>query len=172
MSLYIDCLQDVSSTGMPDEKEVLEVMKDYYKSGVIIIDTMHLVTFCKLLCKNTGKKIKGLTIAGHGSSMSFRIGQDRIWLDTLDPLKVHPDKRHIAPALATLRPLFEKGAWVRIDACQCGLNEKMLKRLSAIMGVAVFAWTGEQVYTQNGSDISVDRQGGQVVCVGQMCHTF
>jgi hypothetical protein len=124
------------------------------------------------MCGSHRQTIKGITIAGHGTNISFRIGVDVITKASLDPKTAHPEKRHIYPALMSIKPLFEIGAWIRIDACQSGSDQGLLKKLSEVLGVTVLAWTGDQSYEQIGNDISVTRKGYQVVCVSARCEYF
>jgi hypothetical protein len=173
MSLYITFLQPSSSTKWKHEKVVLEQMAELYTDGHIISNTSVMAQLCRNMVQLHKQKIKGIVFASHGGPTSFYIGRDWISLDHLTGVTKHPLKAHIIPALKSLRPLFAPHAWVRIQACECGANKAFPRKLSEIMGVPVFSWTGK-IYPELTNDKVTGLVGGDnsVVCTSTMCHEW
>jgi hypothetical protein len=134
MSLYIDFVEPVKAWHNRQEADVLDIMAEVYKTGHQIENTSEMVKLCIRLSGMHKKLIQGITFASHGSKAAFHIGTDRITPDAISPHTQYPKvKGHIYPALKSLRPYFAReNAWVRIDACSCGLDDTFLKSLSQL----------------------------------------
>jgi hypothetical protein len=171
MSLYITFIQP---TYVPDnlkEQEVLAQMAKVYTDSHPVSDTTVMAQLCKNMCARHQQKIKGIIFASHGTPSSFYIGRDWITNDLLGG-DVHPKKRHIIPALESLKPYFAPSAWVRIQACECGANPVFIRRLSLTMGVTVLAWTEPLYVDLEGTPTGMTGGGSEIVCNNQMCHAF
>lgn len=80
------------------------------------------------VCIETSKKqglIDYIQINGHGNETGFRIGNDRIDLQTLEGFK---------PKLASIAPLLNKGAAVEVCACKAGNAVELFRKFSQILG--------------------------------------
>lgn len=173
MSLYITFLQPAWVTRIQSEKETLEQMADVYTDGHLVSNTTVMAQLCRSMCALHQQKIKGIVFASHGTPTSFYIGRDWITMDLLNGVSNHPQKRHIIPALRSLRPFFAPSAWIRIQACECGANKDFIRKLSQIMGVAVLAWTGSlYVELENDKGTGFSGGGNEVICLNRMCNEF
>jgi|KBSMisStandDraft_5_1062788.scaffolds.fasta_scaffold34467_3 hypothetical protein len=90
----------------------------------------------KILAKcSSGDKIGELRIFGHGNRDGQWIGGD--WVTSASVSSHTID-------FARLRPLFDPFGMITLGGCQVGLNDLLLAKLSAIVGVPVRAFTAKQ----------------------------
>lgn len=118
--------------------------------------------FCEIIigicCENPRSiiKIRRLTIEGHGNDVGFAIGQDKITEETLYKFTSY---------FLSMMPLFKRNAIIKIDQCETGQAQSLLKKVStAFGGVAVKA------YTRNTRVMRPNQSGGKwVTCYLKNC---
>lgn len=81
------------------------------------------------------RKLHSLHVLGHGMPNFIEIGRDTIY---------EHDVNRWLPMLATLRPLFEPGAFVHLHHCYAGLSKPILTTLAKGFGVPVYGGTDQE----------------------------
>jgi hypothetical protein len=158
--LYVYFLQDPNATATllrpPLELEARIVPEAISIDGV--------AGFMRILGEKVtecGGKVKRMVISGHGAEDGFRIGRDRITLDSI-----------WWPTLFNLRLDIAPDAQVDISACETGQNRELLKKLSLYWGgVKVRAWTGTITPWEWGPLNGINNGGDEVVRGVSSCST-
>lgn len=145
--------QPVEVTVIDDDSDITGWLASAARVGEVCMqDTPSMVA--NVISAADGNPISRLNILDHGDASGFQLGND--WIE-MESLPLH------AGELAALRGRFAPGGFVHIQACDIGQNEPLLKEVSKILDVPVYAGTGLQnpVYRYN--------TGSYVQCVPSAC---
>jgi hypothetical protein len=131
-----------------------EIVKDY----IPIKSVADMVSRVVHQVNRTGGMIRRLVISGHGGRWGFYIGHEMVTLNS-DKLLY----------LALLRPFFTPDAVVTIKVCKVGLDQQLLHKLSALMGVRVVAYTGYTYVFKWGPFSGFYSEGDTIMCFNNQC---
>src|SRR5262249_6695710 len=125
----------------PDNASTAQKAADTVAAGFFHIGpttvTVHSVRemAIKVVAKADGGKIDRLNIVGHGNEKGCLIGNDWITEKTLGNFA--NDLFQVVSCLS-----FSKNCFVHLLHCRVGQNEELLKRMSLVFAVPVYAATG------------------------------
>ena len=109
--LYVYFLQDPKETASY-LRSPLEVEARIVPEAILIDGVARFVHVLTKKVVESGGKVKRMVISGHGAADGFRIGRDRITLESL-----------WWPTLSLLRFYIAPDAQVAISACETGLGD-------------------------------------------------
>ena len=128
------------------------------KDHILIKDMGDLIQRTIQNCVKRRGLVQVMVIASHGNSYVFDIGKNtfgtgdnRLW------------------GLSVIRPFFAPGAFLIINACECGNNQELMRQVAKILGVTVIAYTGDvDVYKWLAYEGIIPR-GNTVTCTASGC---
>ena len=104
------------------------------------IDEIHMTNVESMVnnvvkrANSQGAKIRRLNVLDHGNDSGIEIGEDWITVSTLP---------QFTPHLGRLKGHFHSSGFTHFQHCNVGSNHELLKKLSSILGVPVYAGTGK-----------------------------
>lgn len=143
-------------------------MREYGSKGNVVQNTYEMVGRAISMCVHYKQLIGGITLVGHGSSFSLRIGSDLVMVNSLTPGHEYY-KPHVHLPLMQLIPYFHPSAKIEIQQCKCGNSDDgqaLLKRLSQLLKRPVIGFSGEITF---GRGVEYEKGGRFTVCVNEFC---
>ncbi len=156
LDLYV--LQPGSGPSDPNQVAVGKTWGDGQK-WIVINDTADLVRHVKSSC-GTAHYIRTLRIGGHGSSRGFYLGRDWIAMGT-----IRSEVARLREITPYLRP---EESVVYLDHCNVGHDNRLMKRLSRILGDVAVIGPFQSQYTNAGRP---QFEGPARICGPDFCKT-
>ncbi|MEO1017130.1 MAG: DUF4347 domain-containing protein, partial [Pseudomonadota bacterium] len=118
-----------------DDQDLTGWVESATRIGELYITSVESLVDKVLKKVNAGEfKVRRLNIIDHGNKHAIEIGNDIITLETLPKFSTQ---------LGRLKGIFHSKGFVHCQHCEVGSNLALLKALSNIFGVPVYAGTGK-----------------------------
>lgn len=142
--------------------------REYGSKGIAVQNTYEMIGRAISTCIHYEQLIGGLTLVGHGSNFSLRIGSDVVTVNALTPGHQFY-KPHVHESLKSLKPWFHPSAKIEIQQCHCGNSKEgqaLLMKLSQLWQRPVIGFSGEITF---GKGVEYEQGGRFTVCLNEIC---